>query len=436
MDRSVKGKKRVLLVEQMHSLTVRIILVVSFAFIASAPIAQRVNALINQYSLVDINIAAYINTLINVIVINLILFFFMHHMVIHPLKLHTKRLEEISEGNISHLAAVSGKGEFAQLSSATNATVTKLSQLITEVKDHSNRTTHIASGLTDDLDRIRLSFQEITQTIEEIAGGASDQASSTESGADKVSDLGELIEKDQQHMRELNQAFEKVITLVESGLAEMDKLNAANISTNSAITDVKQVILETNESVKHIESAGDVIADIAEQTNLLALNAAIEAARAGEAGKGFAVVSDEIRKLAEKSGQSTKQIHERVHNLQQNTLTMVKKMDAVMVTSEEQSAGVTTSRSQFADIMHSIDRSEKVVAQLNDSGENMHRMKDDIIETIQNLSAIAEENSAATEETIAQVEEQNAAIKKLRQVGHDVRDSASNINQSVSVFHT
>lgn len=436
MENLLSAESSKSLVNKLNTLTTRIILVVSFTFVISAPIAQSLVTLFNRYNLVNYNIAPYIYVIVNIIVVNLILYLFMNYMIIRPLQLHTKKLLEISNGNIHHIEQVSGKGEFSTLSATTNNTVSKLREMISKVKVNSDRTTHMAHRLTEDLDIIRGSFREITQTIEEIAGGASDQASSTEKGADKVSELGEMIEKDQQHMQELNKGFEKVLNLVEAGLKEMDNLNAANMSTNSAIQEVMSVILETNESVQQIETAGDVISDIAEQTNLLALNAAIEAARAGESGKGFAVVSEEIRKLAEKSSTSTKEIHERVHNLQQNALTMVSKIDKAMVTSKEQSTSVAASRSHFSEIMDSMDLSEKVIDQLNASGKNMQEMKNDIVEMIQNLSAIAEENSAATEETIAQVEEQNAAIEKLYQIGHEVSDSSTHIKQSVSIFQT
>ncbi|OJF92717.1 methyl-accepting chemotaxis protein [Alkalibacterium sp. 20] len=419
----------------LNSISLKLILIISFAFMVSAPIAQRINTIVAESDLIEGNIGAYINTAINILIINLILFFFMNRMIIRPLKLHIERLRDISEGNIRNIEEVKGKGEFSKLSLATNTTVTKLNKLIKEVQVSSNQTTEISVHLAESLEMIQISSREITKTIEEIAGGASDQAVSTEQGALKVSKLGEIIEKDNQYMGQLNQDFQIVMGIVESGLLEMEKLNKINESTNLAINEVKAVINETNKSAEQIENASYVISDIAEQTNLLALNAAIEAARAGETGKGFAVVAEEIRKLAEKSNTSTKEINDMVNNLQDNSKTMVLTMDKVINTSMEQSDGVTNSQSKFADILNAVKKSEKVFIQLNNSGEEMQQMKNEIVETIQNLSAIAEENSASTEETIAIVEEQNHAIETLGQVGNDISDSADKLNATISVFH-
>lgn len=428
------NKSEQLSTNRLNSLSIKVVMAVTLTLLISAPITRLLNSLVQDLTGVEGNLEVYLNTFINILLINLMLYLFMRYMLIRPLNQHIKRLHAISNGNFKDSDEVKGSGEFSALSSATEKTVTNLNELINEVQVNSKKTATVAHHLASNLDMIKNSSKEITKTIEEIAGGASDQAISTEKGTLEIIKLGELIEKDNHYMEQLNKDFQNVLKIVETGLLQMEKLTDINESTNQAIEEVKAGIIETNKSANHIQNASNVISDIAEQTNLLALNAAIEAARAGETGKGFAVVADEIRKLAEKSSSSTKDIHSTVNNLQKNSANMVSSMDKVIEVSTEQSDGVANSQKQFSSILSSIEISKRVFANLNDSAIEMQKMKESIVEIMQQLSAISEENSASTEETMAQIEEQNEAIEALNHAGGEMTDSASKINSALSKF--
>ncbi|RBP57550.1 methyl-accepting chemotaxis protein (MCP) signaling protein [Alkalibaculum bacchi] len=107
--------------------------------------------------------------------------------------------------------------------------------------------------------------------------------------------LGEIIEQDLNLMKDLNVTAQKVSSVVEEGLQEIEKLIKTTDESTQGAQEIQNIILQTNASSNEIGEASSVIKSIADQTNLLALNAAIEAARAGEAGKGFAVAEEEIR---------------------------------------------------------------------------------------------------------------------------------------------
>lgn len=418
----------------INSITLKIVIVITFTFLVSAPIAQLINSFINSLGVVTGNIGAYVNTAINIIVINLIIIFFMSRMIIKPLKKHMENLREISAGNISENVEVKGKDEFAKLAMVTNITINKLSELIGEIQENANRTNETALDLATSLDNIETSAHEVAKTVEEIALGANEQAQNIEGGSLKASQLGQAIEINQTYMVNLNDSFHKVNQQVKAGLAEIESLSKITDVTGIAIKDVNNVILETNKSASQIGEASNVISSIAEQTNLLALNAAIEAARAGDAGKGFAVVAEEIRKLAEQSNQSTKEINEVVNTLQDNSKAVVETMEKVFNASQEQTNGVANSRDKFRQIAEAIRQSENEVTKLNDSGEKMQVMKNEIVETLQNLSAIAEESAASTQEVIASIEEQTTSIEKIASVGKDISKSAENLNLTVKVF--
>jgi len=151
---------------------------------------------------------------------------------------------------------------------------------------------------------------------------------------DGVSQVGAAIEETTVSINEISSNLEKAAGLTNDtesasgrGKQVVEKTIVAMNDIASKVNDIGTVIARLKSSSNQIGDIVGVIDAIAEQTNLLALNAAIEAARAGEAGKGFAVVADEIRKLAEKTSKSTKQIEDTVKSIQNDTNIAVTSMD-------------------------------------------------------------------------------------------------------------
>lgn len=172
----------------------------------------------------------------------------------------------------------------------------------------------------------------------------------------------------------------------------------------------------------------------AEQTNLLSLNAAIEAARAGNAGKGFAVVADEIRKLAEQSNQFTSEIDFVIQELTEKTGSSVKAIEEVGVIMESQTVSVNNTMEKFEGISNAIDEIQNIIKNLNDASFVMEGKKEEMIATIENLSAISEENAAGTQEVSATVEEQTASLDEIAGASDSLAILAENLQFEIGKF--
>ena len=173
---------------------------------------------------------------------------------------------------------------------------------------------------------------------------------------------------------------------------------------------------------------------IAEQTNLLALNASIEAARAGEAGKGFAVVADEIRKLAEETNQFAGEISETIASLSRMTNQGVKTMEKAGKIVTAQMTSLDNTNDKFEGISEAIEAVKNVVLELNESTDLMMEKKTQIINVIENLSAISEENAASTEEASASVEEQTASMAQISEASEELSKLAEDMQASIARF--
>ncbi|OIJ11811.1 methyl-accepting chemotaxis protein [Anaerobacillus alkalilacustris] len=326
------------------------------------------------------------------------------------------------------------RDEVGKLSVALQSVTDNLRTVIVDITKSAENVSASSEQLTATSQQSASSVEEVAQTIAEIASGASSQALSTEEGSEKAFLLGDTVAKDQIYLKELNEASEKVFVHVGEGLVEIDNLMNISAESSQATKEVETGILKTNDSAKKIGEASSVIAAIAEQTNLLALNAAIEAARAGEAGKGFSVVADEIRKLAEQSSNSTKIIDEVVKELQLNSNDAVKVMENVSVILKEQEVSVKETKQKYVTISDAMKEAENAVQKLNRSSQEIDKMKDDIIGTLQSLSAIAEENSASTEEVSATMEEQTASIEDISRASEELSNLAQSLQEIIAKF--
>ena len=278
------------------------------------------------------------------------------------------------------------------------------------------------------------SAEEVARTIEEIAHGASEQARDTENTATNIDALGVQLDKDSEYLKELNKAAIKIDDEKADGFEILKELIEKTQKNNEAAGNVYQIIMNNNESAEKIENASSMIQSIADQTNLLALNAAIEAARAGEAGRGFSVVADEIRKLAEQSNSFTNDIKQVISELKAKSQLAVDTMNEVKVIVMEQERSVEHTQGKFVAISEAIDSVKDIIQNLNHSAELMEKNKDNVIELIQNLSAVSEENAAGTEQASAAMEEQAATIEEIADSGESLASIAQELRNLIDKF--
>ena len=328
------------------------------------------------------------------------------------------------------------KDEVGSISRAVNGLRQQLVKMVEELRGESKHLYDEADVLAERTGHVSGVTDEVGRAVEEIAQGAGSQAEETQTATEKVVLIGQMIEKTNVEVQNLNTNTAAMKKAGEMAIETLKDLDDINTKAREAIEVIYRQTNNTNASAKKIKEATNLITAIAEETNLLSLNASIEAARAGEQGKGFAVVASQIQKLAEQSNESSKDIAQIVETLIDDAMKAVETMEQVKEIIWKQNEDVLRTNEMFGRVSDGINKSIDNVEKIADSSRKLDEARGGMVDGLQNLSAIAEENAASTEETSASVAEINNVMEKLANSSNELKGVANVLEEKMNIFRT
>lgn len=356
-------------------------------------------------------------------------------MISNPLKVVSQRMERLAQGDLSvERVTYVGRDEVGKLGVAFNDLVVNLRSLIEQVKVAGEQVAASSAELSANAEQSAQATERSMGSVQQIASSAEVQTLRTQESVRVMEEMSTAIQR----------IADTAGAVSESSIQAADEAQQGNTHIQSAIEQMESIATSVNQAAQLVQELGvrsqaigqivDVITGIASQTNLLALNAAIEAARAGEHGRGFAVVADEVRKLAELSDESAREIARLIAEIQQETTHVVTVMNDGTVEAQKGTAVVLEAGETFHRIVASSQLVAEQIQEVSAATEQMSASVQQVASSMDEMNNLAAEAANHTQHVSSHANEQLESVKEIARSSADLNELAQDLQESIQQF--
>lgn len=341
----------------------------------------------------------------------------------------------LAMGDLTQKMPVNSKDEFGEMAQHYNETIDSLSTIINNIHNDSDTVAATSEELTASVSEVHTSITSVAHSMGEMTEGSNSQLQMNEVLSNLAAEIMGNMESFSKTLQDVIQSSVSTSETATGGTKQVHEFVSEITGLHEQVEASANLVSSLKEESKKIENVSTLIISIAEQTNLLSLNASIEAARAGESGKGFAVVAEEVKTLAEQTGDASNEIATMVQHIQAEIATVYTMMEKSKTIAEDGIISVRRTGSTFEDIVLSIGKLKEMIDVTNDDYTTK------VFSELKSISSIVDDlrtqstvNNDHTMSVSAITEEQSATMAEMASASEQLAQLAQRLQADISSF--
>ena len=355
--------------------------------------------------------------------------------IMAAMEIVSQRLFDLGKGDFRGADLdIKSDDEIGDLAQAANNLKKELHTLIKDIASSAEQLAAASEELTASAADTTKSVTQVADAVVRMAEGAGEQSNELDGVAQQTNGMTEEMRNLYNASQGMKKAAQDSQDGATQGRAEVQEAVGSMEQMATQMAEASKIVGTLGERSKEIGQIVETISNIADQTNLLALNAAIEAARAGEAGRGFSVVAEEVRKLAEQSGEAASNIANLIGGIQSDTDAAVTAMERQNASVQSSSEVVNRAGEAFAKIEGLVNdlygHIQTAIGSINHATDSSQQ----VMESVQKIREVSNSVSMEAQTVSASTEEQSSVMHQISDASNSLAMMAQKLQEEIAKF--